>query len=372
LLIVSGYDERMKLTVQVQLIPDSVQAKALRDTVERFNEAANWVAGVLFARRVSNKRLAQKLVYRELRDRFGLTAQTAILVIYRVCEVYKRDKDKLPKFRKHAAITYDARVLRFIGIDEVNLWTLAGRLAIPILIGKYQAGQFVHAKGQMDLVLRKDGKWFLLVTVDAPDGTPIPATDFLGVDLGICNIAVDSDGTRYSGQPTEATRRKHNLQRKRLQRRNTRGAKKKLKRVGGREARFKRHENHCISKRIVASAKGTGRGIALEDLGGIRTRITASGTDARNRLSGWSFGQLYDFITYKATLAGVAIVTIDPRNTSRACAACGHCSKSNRKSQSEFVCKACGRRAHADVNAARNHRARALTKQALELDRLRA
>jgi putative transposase len=74
LLIVSGYDERMKLTVQVQLIPDSVQAKALRDTVERFNEAANWVAGVLFARRVSNKRLAQKLVYRELRDRFGLTA----------------------------------------------------------------------------------------------------------------------------------------------------------------------------------------------------------------------------------------------------------------------------------------------------------
>src|SRR6266545_7285440 len=76
--------------------------------------------------------------------------------------------------------------------------------------------------------------------------------------------------------------------------------------------------------------------------------------------------KLYDFITYKATLAGVAIVTIDPRNTSRTCAACGHCSKSNRKSQSEFVCKACGHRAHADVNAARNHRARALTKQALE------
>ena len=169
-----------------------------------------------------------------------------------------------------------------------------------------------------------------------------------------------------------ATRRKQNLQRKRLQRRNTRGAKKKLKRVGGKEARFQRHENHCITKRIVASAKGTGRGIALEDLGGIRTRITASGTDARNRLSGWWFGQLYDFITYKATLAGVAIVTVDPRNTSRTCAACDHCAKSNRKSQSEFVCKACGHRAHADLNAARNLRALALSKQALELDRLRA
>jgi putative transposase len=175
----------MKLAVQVQLVPDKAQDAELRRTVERFNEAANWVAGELFARRISNKRRAQKLVYRELRDRFQLTAQTAILVIHRVCEAYKPDKDKQPKFRKHVAITYDARVLRFIGIDRVNLWTLAGRLVIPILIGKYQAEQFTHAKGQIDLVLRKDGKWFLLVTVDVPDGTSIDPVDFIGVDMGV-------------------------------------------------------------------------------------------------------------------------------------------------------------------------------------------
>ena len=34
----------------------------------------------------------------------------------------------------------------------------------------------------------------LLVTVDVPDGTKPPTTDFLGVDLGVINIAVDSDG----------------------------------------------------------------------------------------------------------------------------------------------------------------------------------
>jgi putative transposase len=138
----------------------------------------------------------------------------------------------------------------------------------------------------------------------------------------------------------------------------------------GLELRFKRHQNHVISKQIVERARGTERGIALEDLKGIRERITARGTDARNRLSGWSFGQLYGFLSYKATLAGVSIVTIDPRNTSRTCSQCGHCAKSNRKSQSEFVCKACGHRAHADANAARNIRARALAKQALELDSL--
>ena len=50
---------------------------------------------------------------------------------------------------------------------------------------------------------------------------------------------------------------------------NTKGAKKKLKRIAGKEARFPQHEDHRISKAIVATAKDTARGIAVEDLTGI-------------------------------------------------------------------------------------------------------
>jgi transposase len=124
------------------------------------------------------------------------------------------------------------------------------------------------------------------VTVDVPAGTPMPATDFLGVDLGIANIATDSDGDAHPGRDVERIRRKHNLQRRRLQRKGTRGAKKKLRRIAGKDGRFRKHVNHRISKAIVGKAKGTGRGIALEDLKRIRDRITAQGSDARNRLSG--------------------------------------------------------------------------------------
>jgi putative transposase len=367
LLMVFGYNGFVKLTLQTQLVPGRAQTKALRETVERFNKAANWAAGELFEKGVTNKRVAQQLVYRELRDRFALTAQTAILVIHRVCEAYKRDKSIRPSFRKHAAITYDPRVLKFIGLDKVNLWTLAGRLTIPILIGAYQAERIGNAKGQCDLVLRKDGKWFLIITVDVPDGTPIPVTDFLGVDLGIAKIATDSDGKSYSGKPVEVVRRKHNLQRKRLGKRNTKGAKKKLKRIAGKEARFRKHENHCISKAIVATAKDTSRGIAVEDLTGIRERLPVWGRDARNKLSGWSFAQLLAFVSYKARLVGVPIVTVDPRNTSRTCAECKHCEKDNRKSQEIFFCVGCGHRANADVNAALNIRALAVSKPAIEL-----
>jgi putative transposase len=97
------------------------------------------------------------------------------------------------------------------------------------------------------------------------------------VDLGIANIATDSDpdSEPHSGKAVDDIRRKHNLQRKRLQRRSTKGAKKKLRRVAQKESRFRRHENHCITKRIVETAQRTARGIVLEDLEGLRARVTA-------------------------------------------------------------------------------------------------
>ena len=354
----------MKITLQIQILPDAAQADRLKALMARFNAAANWIVGELFAGKVTNKITAQQLLYKKVRDRFGLGAQTAILCIHRAVEACKRDTSILPVFRPDAALTYDVRTLSFKGPDRVSMLTLSGRIVVPFLVGGYQAERLGYPKGQSDLIRRQDGKWFLLVTVDVPDGTEVPATDFLGVDMGIVNIAADSDGEIHSGKAVEDVRRKHNLQRQRLQRKGTKGARKKLSRVSRQEARFRRHQNHVISKKIVETARRTGRDVAVEDLGGIRERVTARGTDARNRLSGWSFGQLYAFLAYKARLAGITVETVDPRNTSRTCAECGHCQKSHRKSQAEFACKVCGHRAHADRNAARNIRARALAKRA--------
>src|SRR5262249_2255596 len=162
----------MKLTVRIPVLPDAAQHDALRQTTERFNQAANWVAGELFARRISNKRTAQKLLYEELRQRFELSAQMAILAIHRACEAYKRDNAVRPVFRSDAAITYDPRVMRFLGTEKVNLWTLAGRLAIPMHIGPFQAQRMGYPKGQGDL-LRRDGHWLLYLTVEVPDGKPM-------------------------------------------------------------------------------------------------------------------------------------------------------------------------------------------------------
>ena len=172
----------------------------------------------------------------------------------------------------------------------------------------------------------------------------------------ISNIATDSDDKRHSSADVERVRRKYILQLKRLQRKGTKGAKKTLKRVSGKEARFRRHENHVVSKTLGEIVGRAGRGTACENLKGICGRIRAMGGAARHRLSGWSFHQLSSFLACKAERAGMPVVRVSPRNMSRMCSDCGDVEKSKRRSQAEFQCKACGHKSHTDESAARNNR----------------
>jgi IS605 OrfB family transposase len=332
------------------------------------NEAANWLAAVAFDPKVANKFVLQRLAYQELRQRFGLPADMAIRCISQVAEASKRDLSKRPKFRAHAAVPFSpGKNIGFKGPDRVSISTLAGRVLIPFVIGTYQAQRFGGPKGQCDLVLRADGKWFLLVTVDVPEAIPAPVTDFVGVE----NIATDSDGRIHSSQAIEARRLRY-AQRRQALGRATRGAgrntrrrcRKALERTKQKEARYRRDINHRISKDLADQAKGTGRGIALEDLEGIRERLTVSRRQ-RDRFNGWAHAQLGGFIVYKARRAGVAVEWIDPAYTSQTCSECGHRERGNRKSQAAFQCQACGHEAHADVNAARNIRASAVRQAAL-------
>lgn len=359
---------RMKLTLQIQLLPDVEQAAKMRATLEAFNQACTWLAGEAFNTKLANKVKLQKLYYRELRKRFGLSAQMAIRCLAQVVGSFNRDKTKRPRFRKHAAMPYDERIMSFKGIDRVSLLTLTERIIVTFVMGGYQRERFAEARGQCDLLLRKDGRWFLLVTAEVPDKAPIPNTDFVGVDLGIVNLATTSDGERFSGEQVERVRQRYHARRQTLQqaaaRRKAKGKRPKairraLRRTRSREANFRRNENHRISKRLVALATDTGKGIALEELTHIRRR-TRFRRSQRAKMAGWSFAQLRAFITYKSRLAGVMLAVVDPRNTSRTCSVCGHCEKANRQSQEHFECCSCGDKSHADINAARNIRARAI------------
>jgi IS605 OrfB family transposase len=348
----------MKLVAALKLLPSSEQATRLHATLARCNEAATWLAGVGFEKSVFRQYDLHKLAYTDLRERFGLTAQVAVRTIAKVADAFKVNRKIAPVFRKDAAQPYDDRIIRFIKSgDAVSLWVLDGRMIVPIVMGEHQKRLMAYRKGEVDLCLVR-GNWMLAATCDIPETDEFKPTDWLGVDFGIVSLATDSDGTSHTGADVEHVRDKLARRKRGLQKRGTKAAKRRLRKLAGKEARFRKHANHVISKALVSAAERTVRGIALEELTHIRSRVTARRSQ-RSRLHSWAFAQLRAFVAYKARRAGVPLVTVDPRYTSQTCSCCGAIDKRNRPNQATFSCISCGHSEAADLNAARNIRAKA-------------
>jgi putative transposase len=371
----------VKIAVQVKLMPDAAQALALSATLRTVNEAANWLSAQAHARENKDRtRTAlQGLAYAALKGR-GLSAQPALHVLRKVADAYttltaniragnlgkpgskrrRKAEAKPVTFRPDAAQPYDDRCLSWqYDAQTVSIWTTAGRLRGVRFACSEQARKTLaaHRKGESDLVHR-DGMWFLIATCDVPEAEQIDPTDFLGVDLGIVNIATTSDGQIHAGRKLNRYRKRQLTLRAKLQRKGTKSTKRVLKRQRRKEARKATEANHVISKRIVTEAERTGRGIGMEDLAGIRQRARLR-KPQRVALHSWAFAQLGQFVAYKARRAGIPVLFVDPAYTSRRCAECGHTDKANRVSQARFACRSCGVVAHADRNGSRNIRARA-------------
>lgn len=346
----------MKLIAQVRLNTTPEQATYLLQTLEAANALCNTISAYAWDKKVFGKFALQKALYHPLRIETGITAQVVVRMFAKVSDAYKLDKRRKRSFKPHGAIAYDSRILRWYTDQQaVSIWSVGGRLHIPYSSGERQRELLQYQQGETDLVYSKTTKeFFLLATCDIPDPTQRQTDEALGIDMGVTNIAVDSDGNIFSSEAIEYTRKRYNKLRKALQQCGSKSAKRHLKKMAGRQARFQKDINHCISKRLVKSAQDTKRGIKVEYLTYIRDRTTVRGADNRAKHSNWAFAQLQYFMAYKARLAGVKLEQVDPRYTSQRCFACGHIEKANRKIQDTFLCRQCGHADHADINAAKN------------------
>ncbi len=343
----------MKLIAQVKLLPDDRQADALRRTMEQANAASQFVSDRAWETRTFRQYDLHHLCYQAIRSQFGLSAQVAVRVIGKVADAYKLDRQTKRTFRPTGSIAYDDRILSWqLAKSTVSIWTVEGRLHIPFVCGDRQRALLESRQGETDLGVFRD-MFFLSATCEVQEPEPIDVQGVLGVDLGVTNIAVDSDGEVHSSSQVNNVRHRHRRLRAKLQRKGTKSARRRLRRLSGKEARFAKWVHHNVSKRIVAKAEGTKRAIALEELTGIRQRVTARRSQ-RATLHSWSFFQLRQFVTYKAQRVGIPVVFVDPRNTSRTCPACGHIDKRNRPDQSTFSCVVCGFSGLADHIAAGN------------------
>jgi putative transposase len=353
--------EAMKLVANLKLTPTDAQHDALLETLKTANRACTWLAGQAWEHKTFGQFALHKLTYERCREQFGLAAQMAVRCIAKTADAYKLDRKTRRRFKRYAAQPYDDRIFRLCSDTHLSIWTVHGRLTIPYQCGARQHALLAYRKGEVDLMYVR-GVFYIAVVCDVLEPEELGIERVLGVDFGIVNLAVDSDGTVYTGSAVERKRQRYTERREGLQRHRTRSARRRLRLLRGKQARFQSNTNHTIAKRLVERAQRSSAALGLEDLSGLRSRVKAR-RQQRPRHANWGFFQLRQDVTYKAALAGVPVILVDPRYTSQECNHCGHIAKANRPSQNRFSCQRCGYTTAADFNAALNIKTRAAVKQ---------
>ncbi len=353
----------MTRTLRLPLKPTTAQAKILLETMREFTQSFNAVCADGWRLKEGNAYTLHRLTYRDCKslcpklvsDLHVQARQKAAEAVKSALTLHKKGRRVNgpqstlcpPRYNKNSfSVDWQKGV--------ANLATVAGRQKISFGVPAYAANMIGNKVATADLVYRK-GRFTLHVVLKLDDVEFIDSGQAIGVDLGVCRPAVTSDN-RFHGKRCwrEVSKRRFRLKRK-LQANGSKSAKRHLRTLAGREMRFRRDCDHVLSKNILAGI-AAGTTVVIENLTNIRQRVKATKGDARRRLHAWSFAQLAGFLTYKAEMAGLRVVGVDPRHTSQRCSRCGYIYRGNRPSQSRFHCRSCGFQHNADLNASKSIR----------------
>jgi putative transposase len=352
----------MQRTIRLEITPSPAQAALLAETSRQFTAVFNAVCAVGWEQKITNGVKLHHATYYPLRSVYlelpsNLLVQARMKATEAVKSAFvlqKKGRTVGTPFADACPPRYNVHTYKIDWESQtVRMSTTSGRHTIRFITPRYSAKYAGYPVDTADLIFRH-GRWWLHVVVTVPAPEIAPTDQIVGVDLGIVRPAVTSNN-RFLGQPRwkAIEGRLFHLKRA-LQKKGTKSAKRHLKRVRGKQARFRRDCDHGLSKQIVGAA-APGATIVLENLTDIRKRTRVrTQTRTRRRIHAWSFAQLKSFIQYKAEEQGCTVVAVDPRHTSQACSRCGHTARNNRRSRGRFVCRACGFELHADLNAARN------------------
>lgn len=364
-------------TFKYRLYPTKEQISKLNETL--------WLCSVLYNQCLAERRdcwefgghsvtkydqMSRLPELRKLDERFAkVYAQVLQDVVKRLDRTYgdffrrvkNGEKAGYPRFksaRRYDSFTYPqmTKNLRFEGnkynfpkIGEVKI-----KLHRPIE-GKIKTVSF---KREID-------SWYVVFACELPDVEVVPSPlPPIGIDLGLKSFLVTSDGDSvdpphfFRDAQAKLRRAQRHLSRCKKGSNRRKKAVKRVAKIHQHIANQRLDFHHKLSRDCVDSY-GL---IAHEDLnikGITRTRLAKSVSDV-----GWA-----SFLTklqYKAEEAGVAVVKVDPRNTTQTCSQCGHIPDEKLTlSDRTYVCEKCGFTADRDYNAALNILRLGLSRQAL-------
>src|ERR1044072_5810489 len=242
----------MKRTISIALDVSKEQHKIVEELNQAFLAACNEISPIAMEKRCWNRVALHNLVYNQIRKHSPLGSQMVCNAIFAVCKAYKAKMCKeasisVVKFHQHRSLHFDKRTYSIKG-EILSLYTLKGRLRIPMHRGPFQMGIFSRGDPREGELICKKGKWYFNLVIELPDPPLNGSTKRLGVDLGENVLAVVSSGKFFGGGKLRYEREKFLAKRRKLQSNGTQSAKQLLKKISGKEARRIKHMNHQVSK----------------------------------------------------------------------------------------------------------------------------
>lgn len=341
----------MNITIKCKLNPTIRQVKTLDKTLKKCLEALNYISKIAWNKKCFNRVALHHLTYYKIKSKFKFSSQICCAIKDKVAFSYRTDKKKEHIFKQSILPLNFNRTITFKSPEIASISTLSGRQKIPLALGDYQRKMLSKTIKFCDSeLIKRDKKFYLNITIEISDEPLKKTKDILGVDLGIKNIAVCSNGQKFTGEQIQSVRERYGALRKSLQSKGTCSAKRHLKKMSGREKRFQKDINHQISKQIVQFAKESDSAIALEDLRNIQ-KTAKQRRKYRGTFHRWAFFQLRQFISYKAQMIGIPIIIVNPAYTSQTCSSCGNLGIRN---GIQFFCPFCKFQTDSDYNASIN------------------
>lgn len=256
--------------------------------------------------------------------------------------------------------TLDAIVCGVVGSDQAkhDTWLeIRGFKGTVIVLPVEKTDYFNEVMGQgkecgvTQLHLDRDGNLVIHRVAEKPNATLREEGKDIGLDWGLTNLVATSEGQLLGlslfpwlkQRDKELVELTASLQRQGIKPRSSRRFRALTRRIG-------QYVKNEVNRVLNTLAKQDIRSITCEDLDfrgpGLSRRLRV----IVSRAGRAAFKKKLADLTEKQ---GIVHHEVNPAYTSQECSSCGLVEKKQRKGSS-FTCFHCGRRIHADVNAARN------------------
>lgn len=379
-------------TIKLRIYPTAEQADMFRNLAETYRQACNWVSVYVFEHGFElNYMKLNKVLYREAREKFGLKANLTQSVFRTVTARYKTVQEQLRRkpfkykdedgkwqrvektlewlwkpiyfHRPQAELVRGDDYCFLQKGHQLSLNTLCKRAKVDYAdkcFVQYFDGTWKFGTGKL---VELKGKWYFHIPVSKnleKEFSKDEVKHVVGFDRGLRFLVTgyDEQGNSFfiSGKDVCKKREKFAKLRAELQSKKSYSAKRRLRKLSGRENRWMSDVNHRISKALV-DKYGENTLFVIEDLAGVSFEDSNLNRSAKQKrqLRSWAFFQLEQFLTYKAHAAKSEVLQVSARYTSQRCPKCGSIHKEHRHHNiHEYICDNCGYRSNDDRVGAMN------------------